>query len=419
MAQLKRWTPIGFIFGVLTLLFLLPYLSLHSRSEASASTRGTATATSTSTLQGLVLDAVDGKTVATAWIDTVDSNGHKTSQAVTSANGLTWTILSGTAQISEDALTGRTVFVPSGNQPVVAQPVVGGQAGAPVTIGLSSNIIPTNEKELTGAGGGNCRCAQSQNSVVTSGVDVRSVIDASVIPLSSTERVVRFQRTEYYAWDPDSGPMRITMNPDKVSEVHLTSLQPAGSPSFFPASAEAHMYFIIEMLNTGVRIFNPDPMVLRNSSTNWPPFQEPMINDTPVSFVLVDNPLVETMRIVNQEMYIYPTQELAIDLLSQQVTGGVLEASYRIRNVSSTGGDVRWFFLGDVGTPLTSTRGQQTIPAGGQALVTLRTQLQGSGLTQTLTLGAVTQSGTRLTGARRLQFHYPSITGAQPTATMP
>jgi hypothetical protein len=212
--------------------------------------------------------------------------------------------------------------------------------------------------------------------------------------------------------------MRITINPDKVSEVHLNSLQAAGSPSFFPASAEAHMYFIIEMLNSGVRIFNPDAMVLHTASTNWPPFHEPMVNDTPVSFVLVDNPTVETMQIVNQEMYLYPTQELAIDVLSQQVTAGVLEATYLIRNVSSTGGDIRWFFLGDIGTPLTATRGQQTIPAGGQATVTLRTQVQSSVLAQTVTLGAVTQSGTRMTGARRLQFQYPAATDT-PTATTP
>lgn len=419
MRQMKRLAPYGLMYGALTLLFLFLYVPLRSRSEASVQAGG-ATATSTvSAPQGLVLDAVDGKTVVKAWVDTVDSSGQKTSQTVTAANGLTWTILSGTAQISEDAYTGRTLFVPSGNQPVVAQPVLGGQAGPPVTIGLNANIIPTDEKELTAAGGGACQQNLNHAGLFLSVVHVRSVLDATTIPLSQTERLLRYQRAEYYAWDPDAGPMRITLNPDKVSEVHLTSLNSAGSPSFFPASAEAHLYFIIEMLNTGVRIFNPEAMVLRNPSTDWPPFQEPMLNDTPVSFVLVDNPTMEMMQIDSQESYIYPTQELAIDLLSQQVTGGVLEASYRIRNVASTGGDVRWFFLGDLGTPLTPTRGLQTIPPGGQALVTLRTQLRSSGLTQTITLGAVTQSGTRMTGARRLQLRYPATAQAQPPAIAP
>jgi len=417
MAYLKRWSPVGLVLGALVFLFLFPHLSLHSKSAASTPTVGAVAPASDSTVQGLAVDAVDGKTVVKAWVNAVDSSGQRSSKTMTKDNGLTWNILSGTAQATEDATTGRTIFVPSGNIPVVAQPVLGGKAGDPVTIGLSSNIIPIGERDLVAGGGGNCVCKLSQKSALTASVDVRSVLDATVIPLSSTERVLRFQRTEYYAWDSTNGPMHITLNPDKVSEVHLKSLQPAGSPSFFPASAEARMYFVIEMMNTGARIFNPDAMVLHAASTNWPPFHEPMINDTPVSFVLVDDPTVETMQIVNQEMYLYPTQELAIDLLSQQLTAGVLEANYLIRNLSSAGGEIHWFFLGDVGMPSTATRGQQTIPPGGQATVTLRTKVQSSVLAQTVTLGAVTQSGTRLTGARRLQFQYPEATDTPPTAT--
>lgn len=418
MRHVKRFMPYGFLFAALTSCLFL-YLGFRSPSEAliNPGPAGPGSTTpSASTLQGMVLDIVDGKTVAKATLETVAPDGQRSSRDVSSADGLTWTILSGQGQIGQDPYTGRTLFEPSGNDPLVVQPAIGGQVGAPVTVGLNISSVPSGEQVLAVAGGGACAQNPNHAGLFRASVNVRSVVDTSVIPLSATERVLRYQRAEYYAYDPEAGPIRITLNPDHVSEIHLSSLQSAGSKSFFPASAEAHLYFIIEMLNSGVRIFNPEPMVLHTPSTNWPPFQEPMINDQPVSFVLVDNPSVEMMLIDSQESYLYPTKELAIDLLSQQVNSGVLEATYRIRNLTTTGGDVRWFFLGDVGAAQTPTRGVQTIPPGGQAQVTLRTQLQPSGLTQTITLGAVSQSGPRLTGERRLQLRYPAVAEPKPPA---
>lgn len=401
MRTVNRIVPFGLIvLGVLVILLL-------SFSSLSGTARPAAAAASTSTLQGLALDVIDGRTVARAWVETVDGSGQKSSRTVTSADGLTWRILSGTAGVHEDAYNGRTLFVPSGSEPVVAQPQLGDLQGAPVTIGLNASLLPFTEGVLTAAGGGYCIQNPNHAALFAAGVDVRAVVDATVIPLSQTERLLRYQRAEYYAWDPTAGPMRITLDPDKPSEVHLTSLAPGGSPSFFPASAEARLHFTIEMLDTGVRISNPDPMVLRNPSTGWPPFQEPMINESPVSFVLNDNPSAEMMLIENQESYLYPTRELAVEVLSQQITGDLLESTWRVRNQASTGGDVRWFFLGDVGTPLTPVRGLETVVPGGSFDVTLRAQLHGSELTQAITLGAVTQSGPRMTGEGQLRFRYP------------
>jgi hypothetical protein len=401
MRTVNRLAPFGLI------VLGVPVFLLLSSSSRPGTVRPATAGKSTSTLQGLALDVIDGRTVARAWVETVDGNGQKSSRTVTSADGLTWKILAGTAGVHEDAYNGRTLFVPSGSDPVIVQPQMGALEGAPVTIGLDGSLLPFLEGGLTAAGGGICAQNPNHAALFAARVDVRAVVDASVIPLSKTERLLRYQRAEYYAWDPAAGPMRITLNPDKPSEVHLTSLNPEGSPSFFPASAEARLYFTIEMLDSGVKISNPDPMVLRNPSTGWPPFQEPMINESPVSFVLNDNPAAEMMLIENQESYIYPTRELAVDVLSQQTTGNVLESTWRIRNLASTSGDVRWFFLGDVGTPLTPTRGLQTVAPGGGLEVTLRAQLHGSELTQTITLGAVTQSGARMSGEGQLRFHYP------------
>jgi hypothetical protein len=158
-------------------------------------------------------------------------------------------------------------------------------------------------------------------------------------------------------------------------------------------------------------------MIFRNPSSEWPPFSEPMISEAPISFYLEDNPAVEALVVANQESYLYPSQELAVDLLSQQVTGGVLEAAYRIRNLTASSGNIRWFFLGDLGDPITATQGVHPIGPNGQFNVTLRTQLGSSELSQSITLGAVTQSGVRLTGSRKLTLQFPPLPSPAPSGT--
>lgn len=409
MQRVKSWFPYGLVLlGVFSLISLstLPW----SSSEASVRPSAFTAASTTSTLRGLAVDVIDGKTVAHAWLDTVDANGVKTSREVTAADGLTWTVTGGTSQIEVDAFTGRSRFLPSGSQPVTAVPELGGLTGGPVDIGINASVIPTIEREIVMAGGGLCAQNPNHQSVFLrlSSVDVRSVIDLTAIPLSATERVLRFRRGEYYAYDPQAGPMRLTFNPAKVSGVTLKSLDPTGQ-DFFPASVEVRAHFIIEMLNTGMRVFNEQPLVFRNPASEWPPFSEPMISEAPVSFYLMDNPTVEALRIENQESYLYPSEELAVDLLSRQITGGVLEATYRVRNLTSAGGTVRWFFLGDLGTPITAPQGTSPIGPNGQLNVTLRTQLHASELSQTITFGAVTQDGARLTGTRKLRFQFPTV----------
>ena len=403
--------PARYLFVAVVLLALSTYLAADHLRKAVAMPPPPPGGGGITAVRGVAVDAIGGKTVVVATA-TRTSSGVTSTGPVGSADGLTWSIVAGSATFSEDPETGNTLFVPGTDVPVVAVPSVGGVHGDPVTIGLNQSVIPTSEQNLLAAGGGSCNSSGSAGFSLASAIDVRAVVDASVVPLSQDERVFRFQHGEYFSYDPNMGPMRITYNPAYTSEVVLHSLH-SGS-GFFPASAETHLYLIIEALASGTKIFNSQPLVMRTASTPWPPFQQPMINDQPVSFYLVDNPSVEMMVINHQENYLYPTRELTINSHDVGIANGVLTASFDITNSTQTAGDVRWFVIGNTGAPQTPTEGVQTLAAGATTTVQFRTQASGSSLGQFITLGAVSQSGVRMSGARRVDFTYSTRPASSP-----
>jgi hypothetical protein len=340
-------------------------------------------------------------------------------QRISQANGLAWQLESGQAEILEDPYTGYTLVRPLGDVPVVIRPVLpvqGSQdiAGASTLVGIDPQLIPVDERGFTAAGGGACPARWLRAESGFSVIDVRAVMEFSVIPLSRTERVMRYhpQNGEYYSFDENIGPMRIRYDPDRMSEIRLVSHDPTGA-KFFPASAEGRVHLIIELLGVGLRLFNPEPMVLRTASTNWPPFEIPMLSVGETRFFEVDNPDVELLQVGQQELYLYPTRELAMETRSFQIRDGVLETTIKVRNLSESPGEVRWFVAGNIGEPLTPERGRETVAGNGSFLVTFRSRPIGSTLPQSITLTAVTESGARLTGGKRIEFRYPEAAQAQ------
>jgi hypothetical protein len=409
----KRLTLYGTVFTpvLLLLLLLIPSRAKPAAPAALASPSSRAAtlnaAAADGTLGAVAVDVMDTQTVVKAWIERTDALGQPVREPVTS--GVSWTIESGTAVVTQEPYTGRTVFKPRGSTPVVARPSLGDLVGPPVRIGLDPGVLPWYERGLTVAGGGSCQTSDvvtATADVEPPAVDVRAVVDATVIPLSRTERVIRYERGEYFAHHPDMGIMRLRYNPNQTSEIVLRSLDPTGQ-SFFPASAQGRLFFIMEVLDSGIKLFNPEPMLLSTPSTNWPPFEIPMLNDAPVSFHSQDNPEVEILRIESQELYLYPTTELAISNRKFLITGDLLEASFGVKNLTAHPGEVRWFLLGDVGTPLAATDGLLSLAPGAERVVTFRSRLAPSSLAQAITFGAVSQSEPRMTGTRRRSFRYP------------
>jgi hypothetical protein len=256
--------------------------------------------------------------------------------------------------------------------------------------------------EFSAGGGGVCGHRNGPK-MFDEPVDVRSVVSASIIPLSDTERVVRYAFGDYYSYHPKVGPMEINYNPDRISEVRLKSLSPTGKP-FFPATAEGELYFIIKTLNNGWRIANFEPMTVHATVMSWPPFETPVINDKGVRFFDMKRPNVEVHRIAYQELYLYPTRELEVDVVGSRIEKGVLTATFDIKNVSPSTGDVRWFVIGDLNRPLTPAKGLVRMTPGRTHRVTFKSRLAPTALPQFIVLGAVSQSGTRMLGFKQLRF---------------
>lgn len=364
------------------------------------------------TLDADVQDVLDGQTVVRVTLD---------GKPVGLADGLTWTLLSGRAELSEDRFTKLSLFRPQGDVPLVAQPAITipleGEPrrvlGAPTTIGLAASQIPPEEQRFFAAGGGLCDANPNHAACFALSVDVRSMIDSTVIPLSTTERRVRYLRGEYYAFDPKVGLMRITFNPAYRSETRLVSLNPGSGGSFFPARAESDFYFIIEILATGVRIFNPKPMQFLAPTTNWPVFGTPLEHQKPVAFHFLDTPEEECLSIENQYMSLYSQGELEVQVLRFAITdGGQLSSRWRISNRSNLAATLAVFPVGNLAPQLFTREIGPAGSSGGAIEVSLSGQVQPSALTQFVALSALSQSGPRLTGTHRVEFRFPQTSAA-------
>lgn len=357
------------------------------------------------------IDAIDGRIVVRAWQETLAPDGTPERQPVTEP--LTWTIESGRADVARDPYTGDTLFKPLGEATVVATPHLGPLAGEPVVVGMNPNTVPAMQRFFVQTGGGGCNVILLDS---LRQLDVRSVVSATIIPLSRTERVLRYHHNaEYYAYDPKQGALRLRFNPNYTSQVRLRSLDPHGSP-FFPASAETELYLEIELLDTGARWFNKKPLVMRKASTDWPPYQEPLLSSTTVQFYDERNPDIAVMTILNQEAYLYPSTELEVRRKSFTIEDGVVDVSFEVRNLTESPADIRWFFIGDLGKASTPTDGIVTAPGGGTFDVHLRTSASRATVQQSVTLGVVSQSGTRLSGFDRIEFRYPATPEVAPRA---
>jgi hypothetical protein len=348
------------------------------------------------------LDAIDGQIVVATYTERVDRDG--TAQRQPARGTVSFVVESGRADISSDPFTGNMLVRPLGDDPVVVRPRVGGRVGDRVVVGLRPEILGPDERTFRVPGGGAC---VSDGSLIARHLDVRSVVNATVIPVSRTERVLRYLTNgEYYTNDPKAGALRLRYNPNYTSEVRLRSLSADGA-QFFPASVETQLFLEIELLDTGMRIYNKKPLVMRKASTGWPPFEEPLLSNTPVEFYDERNPDVVVMTIESQEAYLYPTEELEIRQKSFTINDGMLDATFEVRNLTETAADVRWFFIGNVGKPATPTNGVVKTPGGGSFEVSFRTKAPEAAVQQFLTLAAVSQSGPRLSGFERVEFRYP------------
>lgn len=235
---------------------------------------------------------------------------------------------------------------------------------------------------------------------------------------ASGQRVLRYRGAEYWSYHPSVGPIRMRYQTGKTSQVVFTSLDPTGQ-SFFPAQADGEFYLAMEMVDLGMTIVNPQPMRLHTDSTGWPPFQVPMLAVQPTDFVDAMQPNLIMMQVLQQELYLYPTSELEITTLGQTLAGNQLTAAFSIQNLTESPATVRWFAIGDVGTPAGPGNGLVNLGPGQSANVILQTTVAASSQTQYITLGAVSQCGPRLAGAERISFSYLGTSTAQKEARKP
>ncbi|MBI1853493.1 MAG: hypothetical protein HYR85_24410 [Planctomycetes bacterium] len=354
-----------------------------------------------------VSDVVDGTYLVRPTLD---------GTPISSSDGLTWETRAGSGSISEDPFTHMTMIRASGTTPLVVRPSVGPVIGVDTPIGIDPGTVPAAQLVFAAAGGGVCFANPNHASCFSVTVDVRSILEANVIPRSLSQRELHYQYGEYYSSDPIVGPMRITYNPQARSRTVLTSLvnpQTARDP-FFPATAHSEFFFQIDFLASGISVVNTQPMVFETTMFRWPPFAAPLEHQSPVTFYFASDPNTACMTIQNQYMSLYPTTELAITSTGLTISAtGHLQSTWRITNTSANGAAIRWFFIGNLGTPESPTRGSTTIGAAGSPTgsvdVAFDSQLDASTLSQFVTLGAVSESGPRLTGAHKETFRFPGL----------
>lgn len=372
--------------------------------------------------KALPYDVVDGYVVVatrfetqepTAGVEFFDLSGPAPEQ-------VDWIVESGQVSIVNDPFSGETLFRPQGAEPAMVRPSVDGVVGEPINVGIAPEFVDPSERHFYAAGGGACAANPNHSALFALvgnefTVDVRSVVNTSVQPLSASERTLVYQHAQYHAWSPEAGPMRIRFNPDYISRTTLSSLAAPASPDdpFFPASAETNLHFIIDFLDHGISVFNKEPMRLRSQSTQWPPFRVPQVNESGdvTEFYMVGQPDVLMLTIQSQEQYVYPTSEIGVRTEGYEIDGtGLLHATFEVENESELSGRIRWFVVGNYGQAESPREGVVELAPGGKEQVVISTRPAKRLLTQFITLGAVSETDERLTGSTRLEFRYPEAT---------
>jgi hypothetical protein len=382
--------------------------------------------------EALAYDVIDGRVVAsTRLLEAPRGEGGKPllegpymfplapfgGTATRQSDGLTWELVAGQARIFEDPLSGDTIFEPQGTVPVVVRPGLGGISGPSIEIGIDPSRLPVDQRSFLASGGGLCAANPNhpQMLAVTGGpfeVDVRSVVNASVRPLSLSERVLTYQHAQYHAWSPKAGSMRVRHNPSFVSTTRLRSASSTATGEFFPASAETNLFFIIDFLDHGISVFNKKPLHLTSGRTSWPPFRSPQVNRSGDStqFYLLNAPDVLMMEITSQEMYVYPSTEVDVQLDDMEISDqGDLHAAFSLINQTERSSRVRWFLLGNFVKGNTPTEALLNLPPGQRQRVKIAVVLRPHLLTQFVTLGVVSETEPRLTGSRRVEFLFPKM----------
>ncbi len=367
-------------------------------------------------LEGVTMRRIGDLFEVETWITQKRPNGVAIRNPV-SAGEITWTIEEGDGKLLVDPESGRTLFKPTGEGTLVVRPTVGALVGRPIVVGMDPVVAKIaggpgekpNDAPFDASGGGVCGHRAGPR-MFDDPVDVRSVVSASVIPVSRTERVVRYAYGDYYSYHDEVGTMRIQYNPDRTSEVRLRSLSPEGEP-FFPAKAEGDLYFIIETLRDGYQIANWKPMTIAATVLHWPPFETPVVNREGVSFYSMERPDVEMHRIAYQEFYLYPSSEIEVAVDRFEVKDGEMTGDFTLTNKTKNSGAIRWFVIGDIHEPITPPVGLLHLDAGGSTKVSYRAAVKPSAIPQFITLGAVSETGTRMVGFRRINFTTSEVGG--------
>jgi hypothetical protein len=83
------------------------------------------------------------------------------------------------------------------------------------------------------------------------------------------------------------GDVLVSLNPQMISTGELV---PATPDAFFPASAVNHFFFIMELPDLDLRLFNKEPLTNSATIDDFPPFGSAYVMNQPVPFFNVDDP---------------------------------------------------------------------------------------------------------------------------------
>jgi hypothetical protein len=368
-----------------------------------------------------VQDQVDGRIVLSNHATLMPANRALTT-AVLEHQDMQIQVIQGNAAVTSDPYTGNTLVTPRGTVPVkIRQVVETSYQGSPLTvtgpeqtIGIGIENVAADQRAFAAAGGGACGAAGTLAGMpVNFDLRVRAFMPANVIPLSLSERTIYWQQGLYFAWDQQVGLMRLYNNPDFRSQTTLKSRAQAGGTSFFPASGQNDLYFVLEMLDWGLKCFNKKPMIQAYDSTPWPPYSTALSISEPVEFFSTENPDLVMITIRRNDMQIYDYTSIQVECIAQKLSGdGVLDSRWRITNQSKSAAKGRWFFLGDY-DPLPGHWDQGSrylAPHGSMGSsfeLGFRAQIRKSVLTRRLSLHYVNLLEPVLMGAHRIEFHYP------------
>jgi hypothetical protein len=248
---------------------------------------------------------------------------------------------------------------------------------------------------------------------------VRASFAANVIPSSPKKREILWKYGLYYAHDPVLGRMRLHYNPDPAYQsktvMESSAILPNGH-NFFPASGVNQLYFVLEFLDLGYRVFNKESMNLFFQNTQWPPYATPLNIEKPVQFYNLDNPDEVILTVHENAMQLYDYASVEIENLHNEVDPrGLLRTRWRIQNQATKPIEGQWFILGDFEESKDlPDQGIHKFGAAGTDGDTLELDFVGrlrkSSLSQFVTMNLVSYDDPVVVGTKRLNFHYPHAT---------